>query len=58
MEQKHEHKEGNIDPVCGMEVTKENAACSVDFKGRTYYFCAQSCKDDFTANPGQYLKPR
>ena len=37
-------KPGNIDPVCQMEVTPENAACSVEYKGKTYYFCAQSCK--------------
>ena len=58
MSHEHDNKEGNLDPVCGMTVTKEEAACSYDYKGKTYYFCAQSCKDDFTANPGQYLKPR
>jgi len=52
----HDHKEGNLDPVCGMTVTKEEAACSYDYKGKTYYFCAASCKDDFAADPNKYLK--
>jgi len=49
MEDKH------IDPVCGMEVTEENAACSYDYKGRTYYFCAESCRDRFAADPTRFL---
>jgi Cu+-exporting ATPase len=49
-----EHDAENIDPVCGMTVTKEEAACSYDYKGKTYYFCAASCKDDFVAAPDKY----
>ena len=56
MNSDNETKDGNVDPVCGMTVTKENAACSYDYKGKTYYFCAQSCKDDFTAAPDKYLR--
>jgi len=52
----NETKEGNLDPVCGMTVTKENAACSYDHKGKTYYFCAASCKDEFAAAPDKYLR--
>lgn len=51
----NENGEGNVDPVCGMTVTKENAACSYDHKGKTYYFCAASCKDEFVAAPDKYL---
>jgi len=56
MNHEHDSKEGNLDPVCGMTVTKENAACSYDYKGKTYYFCAASCKDDFAATPDKYLR--
>jgi Cu+-exporting ATPase len=56
MKNTNENKEGNIDPVCGMTVTKENAACSYDYNGKTYYFCAASCKDEFAATPGKYLR--
>lgn len=47
--------EGNIDPVCQMEVTPENAACSIEYKGKTYYFCAQSCKHEFEQNPEAFI---
>ncbi|MBM3322943.1 YHS domain-containing protein [candidate division WOR-3 bacterium] len=61
MDQKHEHKdehkEGNLDPVCGMNVTAETAACSYQHKGRTFYFCAQSCRDQFAADPNRYTQP-
>jgi P-type Cu+ transporter len=56
MEEHKEHDSGNLDPVCGMTVTKEGAACSYDFKGKTYYFCAASCRDDFAASPQNYLE--
>ncbi len=48
-------EQGNLDPVCGMTVTEENAACSYQYQGRTFYFCAQSCLDEFVANPDRYL---
>ena len=56
MNDKDEKKDGNLDPVCGMTVTKEEAACSYEHKGKTYYFCAASCKEDFAADPSKYLK--
>ena len=43
------------DPVCGMEVSPETAAASAELEGATYYFCAQSCKDAFLAEPRRYL---
>lgn len=36
-----------IDPICGMTVTPENAAGSVEHDGETVYFCATGCKDKF-----------
>ncbi len=44
-----------IDPVCGMEVSEENAAAKVQHGGETYYFCNISCKNKFEENPEQYL---
>ncbi|MBN2464653.1 YHS domain-containing protein [candidate division WOR-3 bacterium] len=49
-----ESEKGNIDPVCGMTVTKEDAACSYEHKGKTYYFCAESCRDQFVSAPDNY----
>jgi len=44
-----------IDPVCGMTVTKERAAGSATYQGKTYYFCNKVCKDNFTKDPQKYL---
>src|SRR5829696_2147922 len=44
-----------IDPVCGMTVDPARAAGSTDYKGTTYYFCAQSCLKRFTADPESFL---
>ncbi|HXW16386.1 MAG TPA: YHS domain-containing protein, partial [Terriglobia bacterium] len=46
-----------IDPVCGMEVTPDNAAGSCEHQGQQYYFCAESCLEQFRANPEQFLAP-
>jgi YHS domain-containing protein len=42
------------DPVCGMNVTEKTAKFKSDYKGKTYYFCAQSCKTTFDKNPAKY----
>jgi P-type Cu+ transporter len=44
-----------IDPVCGMTIDPADAVGTVDHKGRTYYFCAESCREAFQADPEQYL---
>jgi P-type Cu+ transporter len=44
-----------IDPVCGMTVTPADAAGSVDYGGKTYYFCSDSCVDQFKADPESFL---
>jgi P-type Cu+ transporter len=45
------------DPVCGMEVTPADAAGSYQFQGQQYYFCNESCLEQFRANPGAFLAP-
>lgn len=44
------------DPVCGMEVDRDSAAATSEYQGRTYYFCAQACKEEFDRNPDQFLR--
>ena len=44
------------DVVCGMQVDPAKAAGSSQYAGKTYYFCSNSCKTKFDANPGQYVK--
>ena len=43
------------DPVCGMEVTYENAQARSEYDGRTYYFCTLGCKVEFVKNPEKYV---
>lgn len=45
-----------IDPVCKMEVDEKKAAATYEYKGRTYYFCAVGCKEEFAKAPGEYLE--
>ena len=46
-----------IDPVCGMEVTPEDAAGSYQYQGQQFYFCNRSCLEQFQANPELFLAP-
>ncbi len=42
------------DPVCNMEIEKEKASGTCDYKGKTYYFCSESCKTNFEKDPLAY----
>lgn len=44
------------DPVCGMDVAPESAAATVEYKGKTYYFCNVNCKNSFEKEPERYLE--
>ncbi len=43
------------DPVCGMEIEERNAAGQSEYQGRTFYFCSSACKEQFDANPTQFI---
>ena len=43
------------DVVCGMEIDPDTAAATSQHKGVTYYFCAESCKQEFDADPAKFL---
>jgi YHS domain-containing protein len=47
-----------IDPVCGMEVDKEQAAGRSEYQGTMYYFCALGCKRQFDRDPERYVSAR
>lgn len=47
--------EMTLDPVCGMSVDKESAPARAEVDGRTYYFCANGCRDEFLAAPEKFL---
>ncbi len=42
------------DPVCGMDVDEKKAVARSEYKGKTYYFCAQGCKMAFDKEPEKY----
>ena len=44
------------DPVCGMEVSRTTAIDVFVYQGKTYYFCARSCRSAFEAEPGKYIR--
>ncbi|MBI1849242.1 MAG: YHS domain-containing protein [Planctomycetes bacterium] len=44
------------DPVCGMTIQRAESVGSVEFDGRTYYFCVQACRDRFEANPQAFVR--
>jgi Cu+-exporting ATPase len=39
-----------------MTIDPADAVGHVDYKGQTYYFCAESCLERFTADPERYVK--
>jgi len=42
------------DVICGMEVNEKTAKYKTEYKGKTYYFCSQFCKETFDASPAKY----
>ncbi len=43
------------DLVCGMDVDEGSAAATMEYQGKAYFFCAQSCKDKFEHDPQKYI---
>lgn len=46
------------DPVCGMLLSHKTAPVTTEYRGKTYYFCADVCKDRFEAEPECYVGDR
>ena len=44
------------DPVCGMTVDENSAEATSTYKGKTYYFCSEDCKEIFDEQPEEYAK--
>ncbi|MGA9140573.1 MAG: YHS domain-containing protein [Methanocella sp.] len=45
------------DPVCGMTVIKDSAPAKEMYKGHTFYFCSEACKEKFEQSPDKYATP-
>jgi uncharacterized membrane protein YraQ (UPF0718 family)/YHS domain-containing protein len=48
-------RRGARDPVCGMTVERHAGKPTAVYEGRTYYFCSDSCKAKFEAEPERYV---
>jgi P-type Cu+ transporter len=40
-----------VDPVCGVDLEEQQAGARAEHAGLTYYFCSETCRDEFEANP-------
>jgi Cu+-exporting ATPase len=43
------------DPVCGMEIEPQSAFAKREHIGQAFYFCSQSCVDQFDKDPHHYV---
>lgn len=44
----------DTDPVCGMSIDA-SVTDTAHYQGKVYGFCNPSCKEEFVANPQEYL---
>lgn len=44
------------DPDCGMTISRQTAFDELVYDGKTYYFCAPTCRQTFEDNPEQYIR--
>lgn len=44
-----------IDPVCGMQVSEQDAPDSTHFEQKPYYFCSAGCKAEFERDPRRFV---
>jgi YHS domain-containing protein len=44
------------DPVCGMDVDPaSDRVLKSEYQGKTYYFCAEMCRERFDRDPEKYV---
>ena len=48
--------ESFTDPVCGMTIDKSQVAVTLEYGGKTYYFCSPGCKVAFEREPERYAE--
>lgn len=46
------------DPVCKMQISAQDAEAESEYKGRTYYFCSEDCKESFDKDPIRYAEKK
>ncbi len=45
-----------VDPVCGREMRRADAVAAVDHHGTVYFFCSESCHQQFVADPSLFVE--
>jgi len=50
-----EHQHATHDPVCGMEVHKNETDLKYEYQGEDYFFCSRGCLEEFKEHPEKYL---
>ena len=44
------------DPVCSMEIERDSATVTREYKGETFIFCSPGCANSFDADPERYVR--
>ena len=44
------------DPVCGMTIDEKESAFQTQFAGKKYFFCSETCRDEFEDRPDEYIE--
>lgn len=47
--------QSEIDPVCRMNIVPTDAAETITYQGKMYYFCSEPCAEQFQTNPGRFI---
>ena len=45
----------STDRVCGMNVDERTASHRLTYRGETYVFCSEGCREEFLRHPEEYL---
>jgi len=48
----------NVDPVCRMKVAENSKVLPFTLNENTYFFCAETCRKEFIADPNKYLEKK
>ncbi|UCC41606.1 MAG: YHS domain-containing protein [Candidatus Aminicenantes bacterium] len=56
--QTQETEETVVCAVSGKEMKKSEAKATYEYKGKTYYFCCDNCKEAFIKNPKKYTQKK
>ena len=47
-----------VDPVCRMKVAETSKVLPFTFNEDTYFFCTETCRKEFIADPKKYLEKK